>query len=418
MEHSLGTCGIKIKLTQTARKCLVLSSFLLRPTNDIHCLKRLIISFKRKFHVKDQIIKPWSSQTFLHFADNSTFPSKRHVSSLCIQHPNVTTLGLLFPTKSSHLTLGFHIHRFKINFFLNDPRDLFFLSLSQISNLAAPSLLSTPPPLLPTCRLAYFQPPPHLLASRLDRLDLCDGSEPHRVGCSTARLLYRSDVLPKFSKVLEFILGRVFGLYIYEINLFAKHMPLISPANLSVIIPNATPKAIDLIMRLCSWDPSRGPTAEESLQHPFFHVIFWVLCSLQDPLELKLSNMGAMPNLELKLSDFCGEPEDCFLGLTLAIKPSVPSLDVSHKFHDSVFCAGLEDHREQSVFWSLIPPDRNGIHAPVESSFSLSFSSIQHPSMRGTHTRGFSSLSALQPANFLEGMFLGMSPSFPKRTCL
>lgn len=35
---------------------------------------------------------------------------------------------------------------------------------------------------------------------------------------------------------------------------------------------------------------------------------------------------GAQPNLELKLSDFNDEPEDCFLGLTLAVKPSVAKL--------------------------------------------------------------------------------------------
>lgn len=35
---------------------------------------------------------------------------------------------------------------------------------------------------------------------------------------------------------------------------------------------------------------------------------------------------GSQPNLELKLSDFGTESEECFLGLTLAVKPSVPNL--------------------------------------------------------------------------------------------
>ncbi|KAK9282448.1 hypothetical protein L1049_005366 [Liquidambar formosana] len=100
----------------------------------------------------------------------------------------------------------------------------------------------------------------------------------------------------------------------------------ILPANLSDIIPNASLEAIDLIIQLCSWDPLRRPTAEQSLQHPFFHVGMWVPHPLQDPLQLKPNITGAKPNLELNLWDFGTEPDDCFLGLTLAVKPSVSNL--------------------------------------------------------------------------------------------
>ncbi|KAG2672591.1 hypothetical protein I3760_13G048900 [Carya illinoinensis] len=157
----------------------------------------------------------------------------------------------------------------------------------------------------------------------------------------------------------------------------------ISPANLSDIIPSASSEAIDLILQLCSWDPSRRPSADESLQHPFFHV-GWVPYPLRDPLELKLSNAGAKPKLELNLQDFGPEPEDCFLGLTLAVKPSVSNLEVVHNVSQGfgegiMFCSGLNDHSERSVFWPLITPDRNRIQPRVESSLSLSFSSFQHP---------------------------------------
>lgn len=37
---------------------------------------------------------------------------------------------------------------------------------------------------------------------------------------------------------------------------------------------------------------------------------------------------GAKPNLELKLQDFGPDPDDCFLGLTLAVKPSVSNLGI------------------------------------------------------------------------------------------
>ncbi|KAF5446429.1 hypothetical protein F2P56_032057 [Juglans regia] len=157
----------------------------------------------------------------------------------------------------------------------------------------------------------------------------------------------------------------------------------ISPANLSDIIPSASSEAIDLILQLCSWNPSRRPSADESLQHPFFHVD-WVPHPLRDPLELKLSNAGAKPKLELNLQDFGPEPEDCFLGLTLAVKPSVSNLEVVHNVsqgfrEDILFCSGLNDHSERSVFWPLISPDRNRIQPRVESSLSLSFSSFQRP---------------------------------------
>ncbi|KAJ4833408.1 hypothetical protein Tsubulata_027370 [Turnera subulata] len=76
----------------------------------------------------------------------------------------------------------------------------------------------------------------------------------------------------------------------------------ILPANLSDIIPNASTEAIDLIT-----------------------VSMWVPYPLRDPLELGLNNI-AKPNLELNLWNFGAEPDDCFLGLTLAVKPSVSDL--------------------------------------------------------------------------------------------
>ncbi|XP_029116847.2 cyclin-dependent kinase F-3-like isoform X2 [Elaeis guineensis] len=63
----------------------------------------------------------------------------------------------------------------------------------------------------------------------------------------------------------------------------------ILPANLSEIIPNASLEAIDLILQLCSWDPQKRPTAEQSLQHPFFHVGTWVPGPLQDPFYPKIN---------------------------------------------------------------------------------------------------------------------------------
>jgi hypothetical protein len=178
-----------------------------------------------------------------------------------------------------------------------------------------------------------------------------------------------------------------------------------------------------LIKQLCLWDPSRRPTAEKALQHPFFHVGLWVPRPLHDPLELKLNNMGAMPNLELNLWDFNTDHDDCFLGLTLAVKPSVSNLDMVHNNvsqrmrEDIYFCSGFKNNPEQSVFWSLLTPDQNERRTPVESALSLSFSSIQHSSIGLLQsTTGFS-YTSLQP-NVLDRSLLAMSSPLQQGHCL
>ncbi|CAI0426417.1 unnamed protein product [Linum tenue] len=186
----------------------------------------------------------------------------------------------------------------------------------------------------------------------------------------------------------------------------------ITPANLSEIIPNGSSEALDLIVQLCSWDPHKRPTADQALQHPFFHVAMRVPYPLRDPLELSLNNIGAMPNLELNLWDFGAQNDDCFLGLTLAVKPSASNLERVHNISqgmekDILFCSDLKDHQDQSVFWSLVSPAQNRIHPNVESSLSLSFSSLQHPSVGVPQSSGFA-IASLQP-NILEYPLLAMS---------
>ena len=134
--------------------------------------------------------------------------------------------------------------------------------------------------------------------------------------------------------------------------------------------------AIFLIQQqLCSWDPLKRPTAEQALQHPFFQVSNWSLLNLSQywcvicwgtgangrlvhgflvqfliPLSIGqsawvsilpefldalpdysgINHFGSIfcstagnPNLELYLWDFDNNSDDCFLGLTLAVNPSV-----------------------------------------------------------------------------------------------
>ncbi|GMH20398.1 hypothetical protein Nepgr_022239 [Nepenthes gracilis] len=126
----------------------------------------------------------------------------------------------------------------------------------------------------------------------------------------------------------------------------------ILPVNLAEIVPNASLEAIDLISQLCSWDPHKRPTAEQCLQHPFFHIDMGIPRTIRNPLPFKQHKMGTMPNLELNLWDFDTKSDDCYLGLTLAVKPSVSKEmipRVSQATGQDIFmCSGFKDRPEQS----------------------------------------------------------------------
>ncbi|XP_010527274.1 PREDICTED: serine/threonine-protein kinase MHK-like [Tarenaya hassleriana] len=195
-----------------------------------------------------------------------------------------------------------------------------------------------------------------------------------------------------------------------------------SQPRIANLISNASLEAIDLITQLLSWDPLRRPTADQALQHPFFNMAKRVSYPLHD-LELRLNNKGgAMPNLELNLWDFDTEQDECFLGLTLGVKPSASNLEMVHNVSQGMgenilFCSGLNDDAEPSVFWSLLSSDQNRFHgASVESSspLSLSFGSIQqHTTMGQPHSTGFT-VASLQP-NVLDRSLLAVSAPFQQR---
>ncbi|XP_009108409.1 cyclin-dependent kinase F-4 isoform X5 [Brassica rapa] len=64
-------------------------------------------------------------------------------------------------------------------------------------------------------------------------------------------------------------------------NTINYQFPQLSGVPLSSLMPSASEDAIDLITRLCSWDPCKRPTAAEALQHPFFKSCFYVPPSLR-----------------------------------------------------------------------------------------------------------------------------------------
>lgn len=47
-------------------------------------------------------------------------------------------------------------------------------------------------------------------------------------------------------------------------------LPQFAPTPLSVILPNASPEAVDLISEMLRYDPSKRPSASQALQHDFF----------------------------------------------------------------------------------------------------------------------------------------------------
>ncbi|XP_043710764.1 serine/threonine-protein kinase MHK-like isoform X2 [Telopea speciosissima] len=193
----------------------------------------------------------------------------------------------------------------------------------------------------------------------------------------------------------------------------------IEPANLSDIICNASLEAIDLITQLCLWDPQRRPTAEQALQHPFFHVGMWVPYPLRDPFQPNPSHMGSEPKLELNLWDFGTEPDDCFLGLTLAVKPSVSNLEMVHQTSqnarkDIFYCSGYQNHSDQSVLWPLLSLNQSGDDIPAMSSLPSPYmvsSQVSCPTIGVPQPTGFT-MASLQP-NILDcSPLVGVSSPF------
>ncbi|XP_056683713.1 uncharacterized protein [Spinacia oleracea] len=93
------------------------------------------------------------------------------------------------------------------------------------------------------------------------------------------------------------------------------------------------------------------------------------------------------------------------IALCAEMGPSVPG----STRQDIYFCSSFQDHPQQSVFWSLFSPCRNGVPHQVDPSLSLSFSSsiTQQPPIAVPDSGGFG-LTALQPC-ILDGPLLTIS---------
>lgn len=249
------------------------------------------------------------------------------------------------------------------------------------------------------------------------------------VGAILAELFTLLPIFPgesetdQLSKICHVLGTPVWASLPEEMNLsrFANcSFPEILPINLSHAIPNASMEAIDLIRKLCSWDPRKRPTAEQALHHPFFNVGTWVPNPPLDLFEAQDNhNKGAKPKLDLSLWDFSTKSDDCFLGLTLAVKPSVPNLDVVHplsqnRMEEMMFYSGFPSQPDQSVWWSLLSSNQNGNGVPLMSSLPSSYfmnSQVPCPATGVPQAQGGSAYSSPQ-SNFFERPYMTMSTQF------
>ncbi|PIA33608.1 hypothetical protein AQUCO_04100200v1 [Aquilegia coerulea] len=85
-------------------------------------------------------------------------------------------------------------------------------------------------------------------------------------------------------------------------NVIKYQFPQFTSIHLSVLIPSASGDAINLISSLCSWDPSKRPTAAEALQHPFFQTCFYIPPSLRSRVTAPRTppTVGTRESLEQK----------------------------------------------------------------------------------------------------------------------
>ncbi|KAJ1704643.1 hypothetical protein LUZ63_004422 [Rhynchospora breviuscula] len=148
-------------------------------------------------------------------------------------------------------------------------------------------------------------------------------------------------------------------------------------ANLLTAIPNASLEAIDLFMQLCSWDPRRRPTAEQTMQHPYFYGR--VPKSLEDHFISSFTRHGENINLELSLWDDSTYTDESALELTLG-PMSFSSIDVANNNSNGYIS---QHHREDAVLHDHYGMDSDlwQNHAGLYDFGALGMSMIswQHP---------------------------------------
>ncbi|XP_024973931.1 cyclin-dependent kinase F-4-like [Cynara cardunculus var. scolymus] len=78
-------------------------------------------------------------------------------------------------------------------------------------------------------------------------------------------------VLDEICSVIGSPTETTWSLGLYFAGMISYQFPEFPGVDLSTLLPSASPEAVDLITKLVSWNPCWRPTAEEVLEHPFFH---------------------------------------------------------------------------------------------------------------------------------------------------
>lgn len=193
------------------------------------------------------------------------------------------------------------------------------------------------------------------------------------------------------------------------------NFPQFQPTSLATLIPRASPEAIDLISRLCSWDPQKRPTAEQTLNHPFFLIGISIPLSLGEPF--KGNNYAAEADSEIHSKRprkaWYGEGDsgvECFLGLTLGIKPSVGHFGGKGSKYSDTIKQDVDSSSKTRAILPLFPTSPSRTAVPVKSSLPSACtvnSHVARPTIAAPSAA--ITISTLQPSILENYKFFGSS---------
>ncbi|KAG6529903.1 hypothetical protein ZIOFF_012120 [Zingiber officinale] len=181
---------------------------------------------------------------------------------------------------------------------------------------------------------------------------------------------YTDYVSTRWYRAPEVLLKSSF--YTPAIDMWAVGAILAELFMLSPLFPGES--EIDQIYRICTIlgtpDSSIWPDGILLPHSTYFNIFQFPPADIWDIIPnasleaIDLILVGQLPKLELKLWDFGTESDDCFLGLTLAVQPSIPERDagkhvIQQPREDFLFYNGCQDHSNRSLFWPLLSSDQN-----------------------------------------------------------
>ena len=171
-----------------------------------------------------------------------------------------------------------HIHKY--GFFHRDmkPENLLINEKTvKIADFGLAREIRSIPPFTEYVSTRYYRAPECILKSR----NYNSPVDIWALGCIMAEMYLHpkplfygqneKEVLNKICSILGTPNHEIWFEGIQKANLMGIKFPNFSGTDLSNIIPNASPKAIDFMKQMLQWDPNKRPTAANLLLHPFFN---------------------------------------------------------------------------------------------------------------------------------------------------